>query len=413
MLYFLIYFQLLLIILLLDLNFMIKKSSIFVLLCLFSIMQSNAQVNLSVYSEISIVTAGPGEALYEKFGHAAIRIKDPVLNLDLIYNYGVFDFNQPNFLLNFADGKMYYVLARYDFKYFLSSYKKEKRWLKQQVLNLNKTEKQELFLYLENNARIENATYPYDPFFNNCASKLKDITTVILKENVVLNSEKIKDKSTLRELMNQEITWNTWGNFGINLITGRILDQERNQLEYTYLPDYLFKTIKNGKIKRDHKIINLVKREDVLLDFDEISANTSLFNPLAFFTLLALIVSLITIKDIKNQKRTKWLDFIIFFLTGIVGLILTYFWFFSSHKTAPDNYNVLWAFLPNLIVAFIVTKAIAKKWLQKYLIILLVCLTIVLILWILELQIFPITAIPILLLLGIRYLFLFKYAIKA
>jgi len=412
MLYFLIYFQLLLIILLLDLNFMIKKLYIFVLLSLFSIMHNNAQVNLSVYSEISIVTAGPGEALYEKFGHAAIRIKDPVLNLDLIYNYGVFDFNQPNFLLNFADGKMYYVLARYDFKYFLSSYKKDKRWLKQQVLNLNKIEKQQLFLYLENNARIENATYPYDPFFNNCASKLKDITTVILKENVLLNSEKIKDKSTLRELMNKEITWNTWGNFGINLITGRILDQERNQLEYTYLPDYLFKTIKNGKIKRDHKIINLVKREDVLLDFDEISTNTSLFNPLAFFTLLALIVSLITIKDIKNQKRTKWLDFIIFFLTGIVGLILTYFWFFSSHKTAPDNYNVLWAFLPNLIVAFIVTKAIAKKWLQKYLIILLVCLTIVLILWFLELQIFPITAIPIILLLGIRYLFLFKYAIK-
>ena len=412
MLYFLIYFQLLLIIILLDLNFMIKKLYIFVLLSLFSITHNNAQVNLSVYSEISIVTAGPGEALYEKFGHAAIRIKDPVLNLDLIYNYGVFDFNQPNFLLNFADGKMYYVLARYDFKYFLSSYKKDKRWLKQQVLNLNKIEKQQLFLYLENNARIENATYPYDPFFNNCASKLKDITTVILKENVLLNSEKIKDKSTLRELMNKEITWNTWGNFGINLITGRILDQERNQLEYTYLPDYLFKTIKNGKIKRDHKIINLVKREDVLLDFDEISTNTSLFNPLAFFTLLALIVSLITIKDIKNQKRTKWLDFIIFFLTGIVGLILTYFWFFSSHKTAPDNYNVLWAFLPNLIVAFIVTKAIAKKWLQKYLIILLVCLTIVLILWVLELQIFPITAIPILLLLGIRYLFLFKYAIK-
>ena len=93
MLYFLIYFQLLLIILLLDLNFMIKKLYIFVLLSLFSITHNNAQVNLSVYSEISIVTAGPGEALYEKFGHAAIRIKDPVLNLDLIYNYGVFDFN--------------------------------------------------------------------------------------------------------------------------------------------------------------------------------------------------------------------------------------------------------------------------------------------------------------------------------
>jgi hypothetical protein len=354
---------------------MIKNLYLFTLLCFFSILKNNAQVNLSVYSEISIVTAGPGEELYEKFGHAAIRIKDPVLNLDLIYNYGVFDFNQPNFLLNFADGKMYYVLARYDFKYFLTSYEKDKRWVKQQVLALNQAEKQHFFLYLENNALIENATYLYDPFFNNCASKLKDIAAIILGDAVILNSKKLADNKTLRALMNKEITWNTWGNFGINLITGTILDVERNQLEYTYLPDYLFKT-------------------------------------LAVFTLLLLIVLFITIKDIKNQKRTKWLDFIIFFITGMVGLILTYFWFFSSHKTAPNNYNVLWAFLPNLIVAFIITKAIAKKWLQKYLIVLLICFTIVPVLWILGLQVFPITAIPILLLLFIRYLFLYLVCIQ-
>ena len=391
---------------------MIKNLYLFTLLCFFSIPKNNAQVNLSVYSEISIVTAGPGEELYEKFGHAAIRIKDPVLNLDLIYNYGVFDFNQPNFLLNFADGKMYYVLARYDFKYFLTSYEKDERWVKQQVLALNQAEKQHFFLYLENNALIENATYLYDPFFNNCASKLKDIAAIILGDAVILNSKKLADNKTLRALMNKEITWNTWGNFGINLITGTILDVERNQLEYTYLPDYLFKTIKNGKIKRDNKTINLVKKEDILLDFDEISNNTSLFNPLAVFTLLLLIVLFITIKDIKNQKRTKWLDFIIFFITGMVGLILTYFWFFSSHKTAPNNYNVLWAFLPNLIIAFIITKAIAKKWLQKYLIVLLICFTIVPVLWILGLQVFPITAIPILLLLFIRYLFLYLVCIQ-
>jgi hypothetical protein len=391
---------------------MIKNLYLFTLLCFFSIPKNNAQVNLSVYSEISIVTAGPGEELYEKFGHAAIRIKDPVLNLDLIYNYGVFDFNQPNFLLNFAEGKMYYVLARYDFKYFLASYERDKRWVKQQVLALNQAEKQHFFLYLENNALIENATYLYDPFFNNCASKLKDITTTILGDAVILNSKKIADNKTLRALMNKEVTWNTWGNFGINLISGTILDVERNQLEYTYLPDYLFKTIKNGKIKRNNKIVDLVQREDVLLNFGEISNNISLFNPLAFFTSLLLIVLFITIKDIKNQKRTKWLDFIIFFITGIIGLILTYFWFFSSHKTAPNNFNILWAFLPNLLISFIITKTMAKKWFPKYLIILFVCLALVTILWILGLQVFPITAIPILLLLLIRYLFLYHFCLK-
>ena len=391
---------------------MIKKRYLFTFLCFFSILKNNAQVNLSVYSEISIVTAGPGEELYEKFGHAAIRIKDPVLNLDLIYNYGVFDFNQPNFLLNFADGKMYYVLARYDFKYFLASYERDRRWVKQQVLALNQAEKQHFFLYLENNALLENATYLYDPFFNNCASKLKDIIATILNDNVVLESENIPNKKTLRTLMNKEITWNTWGNFGINLITGTILDIERNQLAYTYLPDYLFKTIKNGTIKRNNKVIDLVQREEILLNFEETSNATAIFNPLFFFALVLLGVLFITYKDIRKVQRTKWLDFIIFFVTGIIGLVLTYFWFFSSHKTAPNNFNILWAFLPNLFISFVMTKAVAKKWFPKYLIILFVCLALVSILWILGLQVFPITATPILLLLLIRYLFLYYLCLK-
>ena len=61
----------------------------------------------------------------------------------------MFDFNQPNFLLNFAKGNMIYSLARYDFKYFLKSYKKDKRWVKQQVLNLTQQENQAFFTFLE------------------------------------------------------------------------------------------------------------------------------------------------------------------------------------------------------------------------------------------------------------------------
>jgi hypothetical protein len=366
-------------------------------------------MHLSVYSEISIVTAGSGEELYEKFGHAAIRIKDPVLNLDLIYNYGIFDESAPNFYLNFAQGKMYYILARYDFKYFLASYKKDNRWLKQQVLDLNQKEKQHFFLYLENNALPENATYLYDPFFDNCASKLKDITSIILNDAVILNSKKITNNKTLRALMNHEIYWNTWGNFGINLIAGTILDAKRSQLEYTYLPNYLFKTIKNGKIKRNNKLVDLVKREEVLLDFKENATSLSVFNPLTVFTFLLVIVLFITYKDIKKNKRTKSLDFIVFFITGIVGLILTYFWFFSSHKTAPNNFNVLWAFLPNLIIAFLLIKAVTKKWIQKYIIVLLVFLIILSILWFLGIQMFPVAVIPLLVLLFVRYLFLYRY----
>ena len=382
-------------------------------LCFFSITKNSAQAQLSVYSEISIVTAGPGEELYEKFGHSAIRIKDPLLKLDLIYNYGVFDFNAPNFYTNFAEGTMYYILARYDFKYFLESYKRDKRWLKQQVLNLNQVEKQQFFNYLENNVLPENATYLYDPFFDNCATKLRDVTNVILNGTVVLNSEKIPNNKTLRALMNQEIYWNTWGNFGINLIAGTILDIKRNQLAYTYLPDYIFKTFKNGKIKKQGQLKDLVKREDSLLKFESASSSPSLFSPFIVFTFLLLIVLFITFKDVKNNKRTAYLDFIIFFITGLMGLILAYLWLFSSHKTAPNNFNVLWAFLPNIVVAFLILKGIAKKWLQKYIIALLICLGIIPLLWFLRIQVFPIAVIPLLILLFVRYLFIYKYFLIA
>jgi hypothetical protein len=386
-----------------------KKLSFLILICLCSFIKNTAQVNLSVYSEISVVTAGPGKELYEKFGHTALRIKDPVLNLDLIYNYGVFDFNAPNFYSNFAAGKMYYLLDRYDFKYFLASYKRDKRWLKQQVLNLNQAEKQQFFNYLENNARPENATYLYDPFFDNCATKIRDISKVILKDVVTLTSDSIENNKTLRTLMNQEINWNTWGNFGINLIAGTILDVKRNQLEYTYLPDYIFKTFNNGKIKRELQMINLVKREDVLLDFDESYNTTNLLSPLYLFIFLLFIVIFITFKDVKNNHRTKILDFILLFTTGIVGLILTYLWLFSSHSTAPKNFNILWAFLPNLMVAFFMLKTSTQKWLQKYVFMLLIFLSILPFLWFSEIQVFPVAAIPLLLLLFTRYLFLYKY----
>ncbi|WP_243456785.1 lipoprotein N-acyltransferase Lnb domain-containing protein [Polaribacter batillariae] len=264
-----------------------------------------AQAKLSVYSEVSIVTAGSGSELYEAFGHSAIRVKDPLLKLDIIYNYGIFDFNAPNFYSNFAQGKMYYKLERYPFKYFLRSYQLEKRWVKQQVLNLNQAEKQAFFMYLENNALPKNATYLYDPFFNNCATILRDITTSILKDKVNFNTASLENGKTLRELMNAEITHNTWGNFGINLIAGTILDKKRTPLEYMYLPDYVFKNFKNATIEIEGAQKPFVKKEETLLNYKEIKSKTSFLNPILVFSAFAILVFFITYKDIKKKKEPK------------------------------------------------------------------------------------------------------------
>ena len=383
------------------------KKIFFTLLLLAFTNLFNAQLKLSVYSEINIVTAGPGSELYEAFGHSAIRVKDPVTSLDLIYNYGMFDFNQPNFYSNFAKGNMIYSLARYDFKYFLASYKRDKRWLKQQVLNLNQQQRQAFFMYLENNALPQNKNYNYDPYFDNCATKLRDIIKLILgKDKVSFSDKSINKNLSFRNLTNNEINWNSWGSFGLNMIAGTKLDEKATLSEYMYLPDYVYSIFKNSKVIIDGKTENLVKREDILLKFKEKEQKTSIFNPFLILSIISLLVIFMTYKDFKNEKSSRYLDFTILFITGLIGFILIFLWFFSTHSTAPNNFNILWAFAPNLIVAFLMLKQKLSNWMYFYFKTLVFLLILIPILWIFKIQLFPIALIPILVLLFFRYLFL-------
>ena len=385
-----------------------KKKYILLFFFFAFIKSYNSQVNLSVYSEVSLITAGPGTELFEAFGHSAIRIKDPVLQIDLIYNYGMFDFKAPNFYSNFTKGKLLYSLGRYNFEYFLESYKRDKRWVKQQVLNLTQQEKQTFFSYLENNVLPENATYFYDPYFNNCATKLRDITVSILGDKVVFIDENIEKNQSFRQLMNKEIHWNTWGNFGINLALGSKLDQKATSEQYMYLPKYVYAIFKDSQLFIKNQPENIILREDVLLDFEEQKQEISILNPFLIFSILSLIGIFITFSDYKKEKRSKWLDFTILFTTGVAGILVVFLWFFTDHSTAPNNFNFLWAFAPNLIIAFLMLKKNQQKWMKFYFIFSLVLLINIPILWISEVQLFPVAVIPILMLLVIRYLFLSK-----
>ena len=383
-----------------------KTKYILLVFFLLIIKSFNAQIKLSSSAEISIITAGSGTELYEAFGHSAIRINDPKLKLDLIYNYGIFDFNQPNFYTNFAKGNMVYSLASYDFKYFIASYKRDKRWLKQQILNLNQQQKQAFFNYLENNALPENKNYQYDPYFDNCATKLREITDSILGSKVSFNDEYAKSKLTFRDLTNAEIHWNTWGSFGLNLIAGIKLDKKATNKEFLFLPDYILNSFKNATIYIENQPKKLIKKEVDLLDYKDKEPEISIFNPFLVLSTICLLVLFITYKDFKNNKRSRYLDFILLFISGLIGTLLLFLWFFSTHSTSPNNFNILWAFAPNLIIAFLMFKKQPKKGLEAYFKFLIILLILIPILWVFKIQAYPFAIIPLLILLLARYLFL-------
>jgi len=152
----------------------------------FFVSEINSQ-KLSDDAEISVLTIGPGSSLNDAFGHNAFRIKDNLSGIDITFNYGVYDFDTPNFYTKFARGKLNYRIERNQYKNFINFYISQNRTVKEQFLNLSQFEKQKLFEYLVNNYKPENQYYLYDFFYDNCATKIRDVLPIILNEDINFN----------------------------------------------------------------------------------------------------------------------------------------------------------------------------------------------------------------------------------
>jgi len=367
------------------------------------------QLELTQNAQISVLTIAPGNELVDSFGHSAFRVRDPFLSIDIVYNYGVYDFNTPNFYAKFARGKLLYNLGISKYNRFLYSYQEQNRTIVEQILNLTKVEKQAFFEFLQHNAKPENRSYLYDFFFDNCATKLRDVSDKILTENIQLSYTFDESDLTFRDLIHNYLDEQPWGKFGIDLALGSVIDRKATPEEYLFLPDYVFKSFEKGVISEKP----LVRIERTLFESSPIEKSTNYFTPLIVFICLAIFVSIITYRNSKAQTRSIWLDFVLFFFTGVIGLLVLLLWFATDHSATQKNYNFLWAFVPNLFVAFLMLKKRLSPWLHKYLILLLVLLAITVVIWISKIQIFSTVLIPIIFLVGIRYLYLINYIRRA
>ena len=138
-------------------------------------MPLRAQMPLSETATASVLTCGPGDDFYTTFGHSAIRICDTAQGLDLVYNYGTFDFNTPHFYWKFMRGQLNYMLGRSSFEAFMEEYIYYGRAVWEQRLNFTPREVNNLYLLLEQNYLPEYRHYRYDFFRDNCATRVRDM----------------------------------------------------------------------------------------------------------------------------------------------------------------------------------------------------------------------------------------------
>ncbi|MDG1014815.1 MAG: DUF4105 domain-containing protein [Flavobacteriaceae bacterium] len=386
---------------------MILKKIITFFILLFSLL-SNAQLKLSNTSEISVLTIGSGHLLNDSFGHNAIRVKDSLYNFDLVFDYGRYDFESKGFYLNFARGKLDYMVGRSAFEDFLSFYKYQNRQVNEQQLNLSTKQKTAFYNFLTENMKPEKRYYPYDFFYNNCATKITDAIESILADQIKYSPPIAFKKETFRNLIRSDLNINSWGSLAIDIALGSKIDQKATIKEHVFLPKNLYLLLENSIAASTN--LKIVKKSK-LLNSSTATTKTSegLFSPLAILSLIALLILFITFNDYKKNNRSIWLDVILFAFTGFVGLVLLLLWFATDHEATAYNYNLLWAFAINLLFIPSIIKTQLSNRGIKYIVFLVILLTLMIMHWVTGVQSFSIGLIPFLIAITTRYLFLIRH----
>ncbi len=365
-------------------------------LLLTTVLPSVAQTQLSEEAQISLMTAAPGSMLYSLFGHSALRVYDPVLRIDRCYNYGTFDFEDPNFLLNFCRGRLRYYLDTEPYSYFEYGNLREGRAMQEQVLNLNAQQRQFLFDLLEVNVLDENKYYLYDFFYDNCATRIRDVVEKAHLYQITFDSSFLPLGATMRDLLQPYLTHHPWTRFGIDLALGQPADRVALARDYMFLPDHMRDMFARARIA---DTIPLVTRERQIPSWSfapRPHSHLGFFgNPLGVMCLVAAV----GFATMFSRRAEVVFDVLFWFALGLAGLILFLLWFATDHTTTKNNWNLLWA-LPTHLLFFWRTKRTELT--ETYFTLVGALALITLIMWGFIPQNLPETALPIVVLVAVK-----------
>lgn len=353
----------------------------------------------------SLLTCGAGEEIYSLFGHTAIRYENFTRGIDAVFNYGIFSFNTPNFILRFTLGETDYQLGVTSYKQFAYEYTWTGRDVWQQTLNLNAEEKKKLLALLEENYLPQNRIYRYNFFYDNCATRPRDQI-----ERAVQGTLEYADDMTsfqtgisFRDIVHQYTIGHSWARFGIDLCLGRQADKDITRRQMMFAPFYLKDFLAKAQLKNAQGMERpLVSSEDHIIQSPQQTSTEEAPSPLQTAFLLFTIVTIATAYGIYRRKSLWLLDLLLFLAAGVAGCILAFLASFSQHPAVSPNY-LLFLFHPlHLLCLPWMIKRVRKKEKSIYMWANIIVLTFFILLWGIIPQKFNLAVLPLALSLWIR-----------
>jgi len=343
-------------------------------------------VRVTPNTKISLITCGAGYEVYSMYGHTALRIQDSVIGYDYVINYGMFSMAADNFAYHFVKGETDYQVVAESFESFIEEYITDNRYVFQTELNIPDSSKIAINDFLEWNLRPENKVYRYKFFSDNCATRIRNILEE--KAHVVWNETNInraqfpstsefasviqdywqkKTAYTFRDIILIYQSKIPWINEAIQMPIAAPADTHLTYRAVMFLPDFLLDAVQNAHITYNNKVIPLAKstKQLVFTDKYKIPQSLSWFErPQFIMPLFLCLVFIVSIWGIKRGRLYCFTDFLLMFISGLLGVFLFFMSFISVHECMFPNYNLLWAFPLNFIAAFAVL--LSHKCLKYY-----------------------------------------------
>lgn len=275
---------------------------------------------------ISLLTAMPGEEVYALEGHTAIRVLDLERGEDYVVNWGVYDFNAPNFVGRFVAGQTDYICAAESTDHFLRTYNSQGRQVVEQILRLDSVQTQSLIGLMHSNLRPENRTYRYNYVKDNCATRpLALIEAAIGRKLLSDNAAGTSFRNEMRRFHRDY----PWYQFGIDLALGRGIDEPITVKETAFAPVTMMKLMAGSGL-----VESFVTHGEQTLRHE----STPWYATPLFISILIFLVA----AGMCFAPDARWFDSVLFGIFFLLGCVLTYLVFVSEHEATSPNLLILW-----------------------------------------------------------------------
>ena len=340
---------------------------------------------------VTLLTYETGGLVFERFGHNAIWIHDGSTGADRHYDYGRFDFNQKNFFLRFAQGKMWYSMGEDSLPgKYISFYASEGRKIRAQELDLAPAQRRELRDFLEWNIRPENAGYAYDYYLDNCSTRIRDAIDRVIGGAIRRYAQR-PSGFTWRDETRRLDEHNVFLYSGYMLALGQPVDAEMSRWEQMFLPGRLSQHLDSVQVAGpDGTMRPLVKSNQVIAEGGRWPVPPRPSNWTWRYLLVGVVFggALALLGGVTLSRRPERSEgeakrpvsggapplrfaqgdirrilFLLLgtlwaLLAGIVGLLITWLSLLSSHRAAHQNENLFLFNLLVLVLAVVLPRAV-------------------------------------------------------